>query len=295
MMLLSFLGPAIRCEDWGVTPAQESLLTTVVFLGMMFGALLWGLAADRKGRKFTVFATSVWIGVFGMASAISPSYNFLLFTRCAVGFGLGGVPVAFRCAPGATGRWLSVPVTARPPVRSFFAEFLPSSTRGKFGVWAQFLWTIGTFIEAILGWALLQNAGWRWLLFASALPVFLLLPFFSILPESPRFLTVHGDNKEVNELLARVAKVNGRELPAGTLREAMSPQMPVKEVLQHLMSDTYRRDTLLLCARDRLRRPAQLPSLNTTPPTPVDAPAGTCSGLPTPSCTVRAAHGAGAL
>lgn len=30
MMLLSFLGPAIRCEDWGVTPAQESMLTTVV-------------------------------------------------------------------------------------------------------------------------------------------------------------------------------------------------------------------------------------------------------------------------
>ena len=31
MMLLSFLGPAVRCE-WGLTPSQEGLITSVVFL-----------------------------------------------------------------------------------------------------------------------------------------------------------------------------------------------------------------------------------------------------------------------
>lgn len=37
VMLLSFLGPAMRCS-WGVGPAQESLLTSVVFCGMLAGA-----------------------------------------------------------------------------------------------------------------------------------------------------------------------------------------------------------------------------------------------------------------
>lgn len=37
MMLLSFLGPSVRCV-WGVTPRQEGTLTSVVFVGMMFGA-----------------------------------------------------------------------------------------------------------------------------------------------------------------------------------------------------------------------------------------------------------------
>jgi hypothetical protein len=32
MMLLSFLGPFVKCE-WGLSPSQESLLTTFVFLG----------------------------------------------------------------------------------------------------------------------------------------------------------------------------------------------------------------------------------------------------------------------
>ena len=31
MLLLSFLGPCVKCE-WGITSAQESLLTTIVFI-----------------------------------------------------------------------------------------------------------------------------------------------------------------------------------------------------------------------------------------------------------------------
>ena len=36
MMLLSFLGPMLRCE-WKISSADESLLTTFVFIGMMAG------------------------------------------------------------------------------------------------------------------------------------------------------------------------------------------------------------------------------------------------------------------
>jgi hypothetical protein len=36
MMLLSFLGPAVRCE-WGLTPSQEGLITSVVFLARPLG------------------------------------------------------------------------------------------------------------------------------------------------------------------------------------------------------------------------------------------------------------------
>jgi len=50
MMLLSFLGPAVHSE-WGVSPYQESMLTSVVFVGMMVGAYLWGVISDAKGRR----------------------------------------------------------------------------------------------------------------------------------------------------------------------------------------------------------------------------------------------------
>ena len=50
MMLLSFLGPNAKCE-FGVNSHMESLLTTVVFIGMMIGSLPFGILADKIGRK----------------------------------------------------------------------------------------------------------------------------------------------------------------------------------------------------------------------------------------------------
>jgi MFS family permease len=48
----------VRCE-WGISAVQEGRLTSVVFVGMMFGAPTWGIIADWKGRRAAFFATTV--------------------------------------------------------------------------------------------------------------------------------------------------------------------------------------------------------------------------------------------
>ncbi|KZV16592.1 hypothetical protein F511_30886 [Dorcoceras hygrometricum] len=50
VMILSFIGPAVRSE-WGLSSGQESLITTVVFAGMLIGAYSWGLISDNCGRR----------------------------------------------------------------------------------------------------------------------------------------------------------------------------------------------------------------------------------------------------
>ena len=50
VMLLSFLGPVVR-EEWNVSPQDESLLSSVVFAGMLIGACAGGFISDRYGRK----------------------------------------------------------------------------------------------------------------------------------------------------------------------------------------------------------------------------------------------------
>lgn len=50
VMLLSFLGPVVR-EEWNISPQDESLLSSVVFAGMLTGACAWGFVSDRYGRK----------------------------------------------------------------------------------------------------------------------------------------------------------------------------------------------------------------------------------------------------
>ena len=50
MMLLSFVGPAVQAE-WGLSSNQESMITSVVFAGMLIGAYSWGAVSDKFGRK----------------------------------------------------------------------------------------------------------------------------------------------------------------------------------------------------------------------------------------------------
>lgn len=45
--LLSFLAECLEVE-WGLTEVQKSSLTSVVFVGQLFGSYFWGPFADKK-------------------------------------------------------------------------------------------------------------------------------------------------------------------------------------------------------------------------------------------------------
>lgn len=50
MMILSFIGREVQVQ-WGLSSSEESLISTVVFAGMLIGAYSWGLISDTYGRK----------------------------------------------------------------------------------------------------------------------------------------------------------------------------------------------------------------------------------------------------
>lgn len=49
-MVLAMLSPALQC-DWGLQKWELSLITSVIFVGMLFGASVWGIISDKYGRK----------------------------------------------------------------------------------------------------------------------------------------------------------------------------------------------------------------------------------------------------
>ena len=60
--------------------------------GMMISSAFWGALADKYGRKPTLIWTSVFLFYFGLLTAFSPSFEWVLFLRFLVGFFIGGVP-----------------------------------------------------------------------------------------------------------------------------------------------------------------------------------------------------------
>ncbi|CAN6298493.1 unnamed protein product [Urochloa humidicola] len=253
VMLLSFLGPVVR-EEWNVSPQDESLLSSVVFAGMLIGAFTWGLISDRYGRRTVLLLSTLLTSGLGFLSALSPNYLCLLALRFFVGIGVGSGHV----------------------FASWFLEFVPAGNRGTWMVIFSFFWTIGTVLEASLAWIVLSALSWRWLLALSALPCFILLPFFRITPESPRYLCAHNRMSKATAVLEIIANANQAALPQGvltyhgetktdsitrtpedehlipirekehTVANAMCSKSGVVDALRKLLSHNLRRSTLLL-------------------------------------------------
>ncbi|KAJ6857806.1 organic cation/carnitine transporter 7-like isoform X1 [Populus alba x Populus x berolinensis] len=185
LMLLSFVGPTVKSQ-WGLSSGQESLLSTVVFAGMLVGAYSWGLG---------FLGIAVLTSGAGLLSTFSPNYESLVIIRCLVGLGLGGSTV----------------------LCSWFLEFVPAPHRGKWMVVFSTFWTLGAISEASLAWLVMQRLSWRWLLAFSSLPSIALLLFYGIVPESPRYLCMKGRINDAHKILQKMALLNQSELPPGML------------------------------------------------------------------------------
>ncbi|XP_047091915.1 organic cation/carnitine transporter 7-like [Lolium rigidum] len=194
LMLLSFVGPLIR-EEWKISAQDESLLSSVVFLGMLIGACGWGFVSDKYGRRTGLLFSTLFTTGMGFMSALSPNYLCLMALRFLVGVGVGGGHV----------------------FSSWFLEFVPAQNRGTWMIVFSFFWTLGTVLEASLAWVVIAALSWRWLLAFTAVPCFLLLPFFGITPESPRYLCAQNRMSEATLVLERISKTNQAALPPGIL------------------------------------------------------------------------------
>ncbi|PIM97899.1 hypothetical protein CDL12_29628 [Handroanthus impetiginosus] len=194
LMILSFIGSAVQYE-WHLSPGRKSLISTVVFAGMLVGAYLWGIISDKYGRKKAILGVSTITAVAGLLSAFSPNYTSLIILRCIAGVGLGGMHL----------------------FSSWFLEFVPTPNRGAWMIVFSCFWTLGTISEAALAWIVMPSFGWRWVVALSSGPSFIVLVLYGLAPESPRFMCMKGRTDEALNILEKAASLNGTTLQTGIL------------------------------------------------------------------------------
>lgn len=73
-------------------------------------------------------------------------------------------------------------------------------------------------MQAALAYALLNSKGWRIMVLVSTTPYVLLLVLLPFVPESPRYLLVKGRVDAAQQVLHKVLRVCGKELPEGSLQ-----------------------------------------------------------------------------
>eukprot|EP00040_Diaphanoeca_grandis_P023112 m.125166 g.125166 ORF g.125166 m.125166 type:complete len:508 (+) comp29111_c0_seq2:189-1712(+) len=194
VMMLSFLHVKAG-EEFGLSPVEESLLSSVVFAGELIGALMWGPVADKFGRRITSILIALFVALMGVGSAFSYNFEMLVVLRALVGVGIGGASVPF----------------------DVLAEFVQPKHRGSMLMFIEFFWCAGSVFVAGLAWGALEEYKWRWFVGFCSCPVLLSLIAFIFMPESPYWLLSQGREKAALETLKHAAAINGRPSALNTV------------------------------------------------------------------------------
>ena len=184
-------GILTRPETLGLTPARVGASATCYLAGAVLGALLFGYATDRFGRKKLFFIT-VAVYLIGTAlSAFSWSFWSYAFFRALTGAGIGGEYAA---------------------INSAIDELIPARVRGRVDLIINGSYWVGAALGAAATLVLLDPhrvpiwLGWRFAFGIGATLGLTVIFFRRWIPESPRWLMIHGRNPEAEEIVSEVER-----------------------------------------------------------------------------------------
>ena len=192
MMILSVLSPALECSNWKVTKTQLASLTTAVFVAMTLTSPIWGLISDTYGRRKSLIISSILLFIFGLGTAFSPTFTWLLIFR-------------FLC-----GCFIS----CMPQCITLFLEYVPSRTRGKSNIGFALVWSLGATLTILIAWGCMSTwavNGWRVMVAFCVSPILIFLSLSNWVPESILFLAEKGKIKEANDILKMIAQKHRKE------------------------------------------------------------------------------------
>ena len=190
-------------ELWGLDSVTHGLVISMALWGTVVGALIGGWPTERYGRRKTLISIGALYFVSAVASAYAPDAYSFMVARFIGGLGVGISTVA---AP------------------LYISEISPPEYRGRLTGMYQFNIVFGILI-AFISNAMFSGVGenaWRWMLGIEALPALIYLVMCFRLPESPRWLITHGNDRSGGIDTFRLINPNASEEELNTLANEVS-------------------------------------------------------------------------
>lgn len=147
--LLSFIMPLLKVE-WSLTAGQLGLVSASTSLGMVVGAPLCGLLADKYGRKNVLIGTLILFSLSNILLTLTQNVSAFIAIRFITGIGLGG----------------ELPVAA-----TAVADRFQGKKQAKMLVVADSFWAIGWIIAALLSFFVMPKIGWRYTIIVASITV----------------------------------------------------------------------------------------------------------------------------
>jgi MFS family permease len=218
------------------TAAQVGLVSSAYLAGAVSGALFFGYLTDRLGRRKLFMVT---LGLYLTATAATAfSWDFWSFAlfRLLTGAGIGGEYTA---------------------INSAIQELIPARYRGRTDLAVNGSFWVGAALGALGAIVLLQPGllppdwGWRAAFGIGAVLGLCILFLRRWIPESPRWLMLHGRLPEAEAVIAAIeervrAAEGANRLPEahGRIRLAASSHTPILRMLRAILRDYPERAVL---------------------------------------------------
>jgi MFS family permease len=220
--LIANLAPTLRHPDaLGLSGGEIGFANTVYLVGQVIGALGFGHLTDRFGRKRLFLVTMALYLVATATSGLAPNYAVFLVLRFFAGAGIGGEYSA---------------------INSAIDELVPARLRGQIDLGINGSYWIGVGLGAGLTLIMLDPhimpvaVGWRVAFGFGAILGLAILVVRRDVPESPRWLLMHGHVTAANETMQHIETRVGA--PAGSFEPvAVTVFGPVG--LRHLMRTLF--------------------------------------------------------
>lgn len=170
-------------EEWKLNPVQAGAIGSYGLFGMMFGAMILGILADRLGRKkgtaISLFLFSLFTFLCGFAD--NPT-TFSIF-RFFAGVGLGGI---------------------MPNVIALLTDYSPKKIRSMVVSIVLCGYSVGGMLAPAFGITIMPKFGWESVFWFAGAPLLLLPLMYKKLPESSVYLAKTGKKEELFNILKKV-------------------------------------------------------------------------------------------
>jgi SHS family lactate transporter-like MFS transporter len=141
-------------KEFHKSDAELALTITVTLAFRPVGAFIFGLLADRYGRRLPLMIDLVFFSIVEVLSGLAPNYTTFLILRALFGIGMGG-----EWGVGA----------------SLAMEKVPPRLRGMLSGLLQEGYAVGYLLAALCYFFVFPRWGWRPLFFLGGLPALLTL------------------------------------------------------------------------------------------------------------------------